>query len=272
MFHMREQLRYAAGHDDTERPVTLNSVANAARVLKSFSSTHREWGVTELARTLDLGKSTVHRLLTTLAEEGMLEQNDQTGRYRLGLAVFDLAAAVPTQYDLHEAVLMPMTELRSRVGETVQVGVLDGREVVYIERLDSPNTSQMFLQVGRRNWAHCSATGKALLAHLPRHQLDRTLDGWNLTTVTPHTIATVAELRTELERVRHRGFAENKAEAEEGVVSVAAPIRDGSGRVTAALSVAGPAERLDPVNQGLIHAVMETAASVSRRLGHRGVA
>lgn len=258
--------------DGIARASTLNSVTNAVRVLKSFSSRDREWGVTDLAKRLDLAKSTTHRLLATLAEEGMLEQNVETGRYRLGLAVFDLAAAVPTQYDLHEAVLTPMTDLRNRLGETVQVGVLDGREVVYIERLDSPHTSQVFLQIGRRNWGHCSATGKMLLANLPRVQLERILQGWEPVAMTPQTIVDIDRLRSELDEVRLRGYAFNVEEAEEAVNSVAAPIRDHAGRSIAALSLAGPADRVDVGNQRLVQEVVVTAAHVSRRLGHRGVA
>ncbi len=251
---------------------TLTSVTNAVRLLKAFSSTNLEWGVTDLARHLDLSKSTVHRLLATLAEEGMLEQNAETGRYRLGLVMFDLAAAVPTQLDLHEAVLSPMSDLRNKTGETVQVAVLDGREVVYIERLDSPNTLRMFLEIGRRNEANVSGTGKALMAFAPRDQLERILDGWTLTGRTEHSIVSMTELRAELDRTRRRGYAENRHESEIGVVSVAAPIRDGGGRVVAAMSVAGPADRVDPVRQGLARATMETAALASRRLGYRGAA
>lgn len=252
------------------RSSTLSSVANAIRLLKAFSSSEREWGVSDLARRLDLGKSTVHRILTTLTEEGMLEQDAETGRYRLGLVVFDLAAAVPTQLDLHEAVLSPMTDLRNRTGETVHVAVLDGREVVYVERLDSPHSLRMFLEIGRRNWAHCTATGKALLAFIPKARLEQLLKGWELEPRTPLTITSPAVLRAELERVNSRGYAENKEEAELGVVSTAAPIRDASSRAIAAISVAGPAERLDPLNPELVHATMHTAAVVSRRLGYRG--
>ena len=249
---------------------TLNSVANAVRVLKAFSSSEREWGVSDLARRLELGKSTVHRLLTTLTEEGMLEQDLETGRYRLGLAMFDLAAAVPTQLDLHEAVLSPMSDLRNLIGETVHVAVLDGRQVVYVERLDSPHTLRLFLEIGRRNSAHCTATGKALLAFISRVELDQLLDGWVMQRRTKFTITSIAELRAELDLTRERGFAENRHESEVGVVSVAAPIRDGGGRTIASISVAGPAERMDPPNRAIIDATVQTAALVSRRLGYRG--
>lgn len=247
----------------------LTSVRNAVRVLKAFSARQSTFGVTELARRLDLSTSTTHRLLTTLASEHLVEQDLQTGRYQLGLAVFDLAAATTAGFDLTEAVLPPMTVLRNRTGETAQVAVLDGREVVYVERLQSPHMLRLFLDVGRRNAAHCTGTGKALLAHLPAAQLDRTLDGWELAAKTARTITDQGQLRRELALVREQGYALNCDEAEVGVMSVAAPIRDAAGTVIAAMSAAGPTPRMQPELSAIAHAVVEAAAVSSRRLGHR---
>lgn len=255
--------------DGISRSATLGSVANAARVLKAFTPTEREWGVTDLARRLRIAKSTAHRLLATLTDEGLLEQDASTGKYRLGLVVFDMAAAAQS-VDLHEAVLSPMTTLRNRTGETVQVAVLDGREVVYVERLDSPNTLRLFLEVGRRNSAHATGCGKALLAFLPPEQLDRRLRNWRLEAKTTHTITDLSLLRKDLAEARRRGYAVNRRESEVGVISVAAPIRDVSGRAVAAISVAGPAERLEPHERLLAQATVEAAAMVSRRLGYQG--
>jgi IclR family acetate operon transcriptional repressor len=256
-------------NDGISRSATLGSVANAARVLKAFTSSDREWGVSELARRLGIAKSTAHRLLATLTDEGLLEQDPSTGRYRLGLAIFDLAAAAQS-VDLHEAVLSPMTELRNRTGETVQVAVLDGREVVYVERLDSHNTLRLLAEVGRRNSAHSTGCGKALLAFLPPDQLDRVLHNWKLTAKTPHTITDVATLRKDLIEARRRGYAVNRRESEAGVISVAAPIRDVSGRSVAAISVVGPVERVEPHELRFAQATIESAALISRRLGYRG--
>ncbi len=252
-----------------KRPV-LASVQNAARLLKEFSAHEREFGVSELARRLDVSKSTVHRLLVTLSEEHLVEQDEVTGRYRLGLAVYDLGAAVATGLDLHEAVIGPMEQLRAASGETVHVAVLDGREVVYVDRLDSPNTMKLFIDVGRRNWAHSTATGKCLLAHLPELELEALLDGWQLTSLTANTVTNLNQLRAQLKEVRKRGYSTNQGESALDVLSVAAPIRDGSGRVRAALSVAGPIERLEPLSHRFGLAVMEMAAVASRRLGWPG--
>ena len=249
---------------------SLGSVRNAVRVLKAFSSRRRDYGVTELARTLGLTTSTVHRLLRTLAAEHLVEQDPETGRYRLGLAVYDLVAASSAGYDLSEAVLPPMTVLRNRVGETTQLAVLDGREVVYVERLQSMHSLRMFLDVGRRNWAHATSTGKVLLAHLDPAALDRTLDGWVLPSRTVHTVTDPAVLRRQLAQIRHQGWAHNVNESELGATSIGAPVRDVTGQVVAALSVVGPSGRMDEDLTAIRHAVVEAAAVASRRLGHRG--
>jgi IclR family acetate operon transcriptional repressor len=255
--------------DGISRAATLGSVANAARVLKSFGPADREWGVSDLARHLGIAKSTAHRLLATLTDQSLLEQDPHTGRYRLGLAIFDLAAAAQSS-DLHEAVTGPMTELRNRTGETVQVAVLDGRDVVYVERLDSPNTLRLFLEVGRRNAAHATGCGKAMLAFLRPDALERLLKGWQLEAKTPHTITDPVKLRADLAEIRRRGYSINRRESEAGVISLAAPIRDATGKAVAAISVAGPAERLEPHEFPVAQVTMEVAAAISRRMGYRG--
>lgn len=249
---------------------TLSSVRNAARLLKEFSRDSREIGVTELSRRLGIGKSTAHRLLNTLAEERLLEQDPDTGAYRLGLAMYELGASVSMHTDLHNACIPVIDQLAAGTRETVQVAVLDFREVVYVERRDSPQTLRLFGRVGHRNDAYCTSTGKVLLAYLSPGRLDRTLDGWELSARTPHTITDMDRLRQELEMVRRRGWAENVNEVEMGVASVAAPIRNGLGEVVASVSVAGPVQRLtgDSLKR-FARPTVEAGLAISRRLGYR---
>jgi IclR family transcriptional regulator, KDG regulon repressor len=249
---------------------TLSSVRNAARLLSSFSAAEPELGVSELARRLGLAKSAVHRLLITLAGERLVEQNPATGRYRLGIRIYELGAIVSSHLDLHDAVALYIDDLRNRTGETVHVAILDGAEVVYVERRESPRTLRAFGRIGHRNFAHCTSTGKVLLAYLPPEDLERTLDGRDLVARTPYTITGREALLAELERVRSLGHAENVNEGEVGLGSVAAPIRDASGRVIAAISVAGPVARLEgEMMRRFAAATMETAAAISERLGYR---
>ncbi|MBI1351500.1 MAG: helix-turn-helix domain-containing protein [Actinomycetales bacterium] len=249
---------------------TLSSVRNAARLLKEFSRGNRELGVTELSRRLGIGKSTAHRLLATLAEERLLEQDPHTGAYRLGLAMYELGASVAMHTDLHHACVPVIDQLAAATRETVQVAVLDSREVVYVERRDSPQALRIFGRIGHRNDAYCTSTGKVLLAFQPPEQLEPLFDGWVLTAKTEFTITSIPRLRRELEVVRARGWAENLNEVEIGVASVAAPIRNGYGEVIAAISVAGPLQRLTPESlRRLARPTIEAGLAVSRRLGYR---
>jgi DNA-binding IclR family transcriptional regulator len=249
----------------------LSSVQNAARLLKEFGSADGELGVTELSRRLGLAKSTVHRLLATLTAERLLERDPATGTYRLGLMMWELGAHVSVHRILHDAATTVIEELRNATKETVQVAVLDGREVVYIERLESPHTLRIFGRIGHRNWAHCTSTGKVLLAFLPEQRLEALLQRWRLERRTDATICSLPQLRAELQRVRTQGWAENTGESEIGVASVAAPVRDSRGEVIAALSVAGPVMRVNgDALRGFFRAsVIQAGDAISDQLGYR---
>jgi IclR family KDG regulon transcriptional repressor len=248
----------------------ITSVFNAGRVLCEFSPESREFSVRELAGRIDLSKSTVHRLLVSLAALQLVEQDPETGRYRLGLRMYELGTLVSGNIDLHEAATPCLTELRNKTGETVQVAVLDGREAIYVERLDSLQTLRIFTRAGHRLAANCTANGKTLLAHLPEDEFERLLDGWVLEGRTPHSITDPDALRKDLATIRRRGYAENINEGEMGVSSVSAPIRDRTGRVAAAVSVVGPATRLNRTSLRAFAAlVIETAEAISYRLGYR---
>lgn len=248
----------------------LGSVRTAARTLRAFSEADTELGVAELARRLGISKSTAHRVLATLAAERLLEQDPATGRYRLGLALYELGSAVSAHVDLHAASLPVLTTLRHRTGEMVHVAVLDGLEVVYVERLESHRLMPLFRRVGHRLPAHVTSSGKALLAHLPRPDLLARLEGHTLVARTPRTITSPTVLLNELDRVAGRGWASNIEEGELGISSVGAPVRGPDGAVIAAVSVVGDAGRLrgGALSQA-VSLVVEAADVISGRLGYR---
>jgi IclR family KDG regulon transcriptional repressor len=251
----------------------LGSVRNAARVLRAFSQADQELGVTELAARLGLGKSTTHRLLATLEVERLLEQNQTTGKYRLGLALYELGTIVTEHVDLHEAALPVLTTLRHSTGEMVHVAVLDGLEVIYVERLESYHLLPVFRQVGHRLPAHWTSSGKILLASLPRDELVRRLSGATLEVRTDHTIHDHDLLLAELERCAARGWASNIEEGHVGVTSVGAPLRGADGTVIAAVSVVGASQRVHGATMRRYTAmVVEAASVISRRLGYRPTA
>lgn len=246
----------------------LSSVRNGARLLKQFSRSDRELGVTELSHRLGLAVSTVHRLLSTLTDEGLLERGP-TGRYRLGLQIYELGLTVFPDRDLHEAALPVLASLRQATAQSVQMGVLDDHEVVYVERLQGPQTVSVFRRAGHRLPAHATSTGKVLLAHLPPEVRADWLRDWRPVRLTPYTITDRWVLLTQLQQVAERGWARNVQESVIGGVSVAAPVRDRKGSVIAAISVVSPVTRARQGLSGHQVAVVKAASLISARLGDR---
>jgi IclR family acetate operon transcriptional repressor len=181
--------------------------------------------------------------------------------YELGLTVFP-------NLDLHEAALPVLASLRQSTMETVQMGVLDGLDVVYVERLESPQTIRIFNRSGHRIPAHATSSGKVLLAHLPAQVLRERLLDWHPTRLTPHTITERGVLQAELTRVAERGWAQNIEEGALGAASVAAPVRDQDGTVIAAISVVGPVSRARRALPRHRAAVVEAAGLISTRVGY----
>lgn len=246
------------------------AVERALGILENVDGSVRGTGVSELSRRLGLGKSTVHRLCMTLEHHGYLVRDPQTGRYRLSLRLFQIGSAALSELDLPRRALPALEALGAAVEETVHLAVLDGEDIVFIGKVDSPRPLRLYSQVGRRSPAHCTALGKVLLAYAPpdlrSRVLTRPLRRYTATTITdPEALARV------LEDVRRRGYAVDDQEFEEGIRCVAAPVRDYTGRVVAALSVSAPAGRLPRARFAtLAQQVIAAANQVSRALGHPG--
>ena len=185
--------------------------------------------------------------------------------------MFELGEAVRVHMDLHAAVGPVLGELRAQTGESSQVGVLDGHEVVYVDRLESAHSLRLFTETGRRVPVHCTSSGKVLLAYLPEARRQAVLRAAPFTALTPHTITDRSQLAAELDRVRRRGWAEAVNEREIGVASIAAPVRDVSGEVIAAISIGVPLARCSVMAlRRLAPVIMEAAEAASRRLGWSG--
>lgn len=245
----------------------LSSVAAAARILREFGKHSTQLGVSHLARRVGVGKSTAHRIVWTLVEEGLLEKVEETGLFRLTSTMRSLGASAETAQRLHEAATIPLDHLRTLTPGTLHVAILDGPDVLYIDRREGPGTIPVFRAIGARSAAHATSSGKVLLAYLPPDQRDRLLDSMRLTPKTPRTITSRAELVAELATIRRQGFAENRGESQTGMCSIAAPVRDPLGRVVASVSVAQYADDVDAGLRHLARHVVETAARISAGLG-----
>ncbi|HEC08583.1 MAG TPA: IclR family transcriptional regulator [Acidimicrobiales bacterium] len=249
-------------------PALLQSVTNALRILREFSYRDPVLGVSELARRLDLGKSTTHRLLTTLAAEGFVTQT-ASGQYRLGVTLWELGSLMVHSLELREVAHPVLEALRNQVNETVHLAVLDGNEVVYVDRFESAATLRMFSRLGNRMPAHSTSSGKAILAWSDPPVVARVIRA-GLPKITPRTITAPTAFEHALERARKVGFVVSVDESEPGVSSVGAPVFDFSGKVVAGVSVAGPGTRM---RRGSLNrygrSVRAAADEISRLMGHR---
>lgn len=245
----------------------LRSVDNALAVLEVFSAERAELGVTELSRALGLGKSTVHRLLGTLASRGYVLQDPRSEKYRLGLKAFEVGSVAVGRLSSREAAAPFLQRLMTATRETVHLGVLDGWEVVYIDKIESQQTLQMYSRIGRRAPLHCTALGKALLAFRPQDEIDRFLRR-RLKSYTPRTLTAPDALLAEVAAIRARGYAVDDEEFEAGLKCIAASVRDHTGQVVASLGIAGAASRLPQARMSpLADLVRETARGISASLG-----
>jgi IclR family transcriptional regulator, KDG regulon repressor len=250
------------------RRMRLSSVANAIRLTKAFSENEYEMGISALALRLGLAKSTVHRLATTLVEYDFLEQNRDTGKYRPGLALFELGTLVRRKMDVMSEAQAEIHSLAEATGETVQLAILDHLTVLYIRIRESHQAVRLSSGLGSRAPAHCTGVGKALLAYQPQEIVRQVVEA-GLKRYTENTITDPEALVQELASVRARGYAIDDEEMEIGLRCVAAPIRNHTGEVAAAISVSAPVQRMSKKSvAGTAPNVIAAADSISRRLGY----
>jgi len=252
---------------DDERAL-IQSVSRAVRILKALGSDTSRLGVTELAARLDLKKATVYGLLRTLEAHQLVEQDVETGKYRLGPALLQLGNAYLDNHELRARSLLWAESLATRAGEAVHVGVLTGPSVLIVHHVFRPDDSVQILEVGASIPWHACALGKAIVAHLgPAEQ--RELLAGPLSKLTGRTLVDPAALGRELGRVRREGLATERQEAIVGEAGIAAPLFGNRGTVVGAIGVSGPVEHLLPDGPPAttVTAVKEVARGLSRELG-----
>ena len=245
----------------------VQSLDRALDILKLLGS-EPEMRVTDLARRLEVHKSTAFRLLSTLQEHGLVEQNPATEKYRLGYGLVRLASSVVGEIDLARASRPVLEELATRTSETVNLAILQGDQVINIDQIAAPNLVVNVNWVGKQTPLHCTSNGKVLLAFLPVVECNRLL-GRPLPRFTARTITDVRTLERQLSRVREEGWAFTLEELEVGLNAVAAPVRGSDGEVSAAVSVAGPSYRVTPQRlTELGEMTKEAAEAISQRMGY----
>jgi DNA-binding IclR family transcriptional regulator len=253
----------------TERRGTIQSVERATRILKTLGRGSARLGVTEIAEQLGLAKGTAYGLLRTLEAQGMVEQDPETGKYRLGPSLLQLGNAFLDNHELRGRSLLWADSLASRVGETVRVGVLNGPTVLIVHHVFRPDNSVQILEVGASIPWHACAMGRAIVAYLTEAEVAALLDDAPFEPLTGRTLVEPAALEAALIEVATRGVAVEEQEAIVGEAEIAAPVFDHSGRPVGSIGVVGPLERLWPgaASPALVTAVKETARGLSRDMG-----
>ncbi len=244
---------------------TIQSVERAAGILRLLASGPRELGVAELARAMGLPKGTLHGILRTLVHVGFVEQDEITGKYRLGGTLLHLGSSYLDVNELRTRSLNWADALAGRSRESVWIGTLHEGEVLVVHHVFRPDDSMQVLQVGTLLPAHASALGKVLLAYDPYGEAEPR----PLPAHTPRTLVTADDLAKELELVRGRGWAADVEELVEGEVSIAAPIRDRRAVTVGAIGVRGAVERLTTDGEpriDVVSFVRDAARAITRDL------
>lgn len=245
----------------------LQSVDNALKILELFSGNIQELGVSDVSRALGLGRSTAHRLLTTLENRGFVEQSPTTGKYKLGMKIVNIGAGILGRLNIIKECHPCLEDVSNETGESSHLALYNQGQITFVDKVPGRNPAIMASMIGLQRPAYPTGTGKALLAFLPEDELEKYLRNCQLQKLTFATITNRNELRQRLEQIREQGYSEDQQEMEEGLVCFAAPVRDRTGRVVAAMSVSGAASRMNMRKEELVKKIKEAAEQASRNCG-----
>ncbi|MCK6689693.1 DNA-binding transcriptional repressor XynR [Enterobacter asburiae] len=249
----------------------IQSVERALQILDLFNEQATELKITDISKLMGLSKSTLHSLLKTLQLHGYIDQNPENGKYRLGMKLVERGHFVVGSIDIRQKAKGWLTELSRRTGQTTHLGILDGREGVYIEKIEGKLAAIAYSRIGRRLPVHATAIGKVLIAWLGEPELNALLEGYQYTTYTPSTLASREALMSALAQTRAQGYAQDSEENEQGVRCVAVPVWNHESRVIAALSLSTLTSRVDDAELARFREQLQQAGlELSRALGYTG--
>ncbi len=224
-----------------------SSVHKTFAILEYFTAQKPEWGVTELAQEIGTNKSTVFRFLSQMQSLDILDKDEHTEKYRLGLKLFELGNRVPLRQALIEKTHPALVSVAREITETVHIAVFKNHQAFYIDKVESPQGLKISSQIGSYNPAYATALGKVLLAFLPESQKKQSLDfifnQQPMRAFTKNTITDPTALQAELDKIYIERYALDREEFEIGLICVAIPVSNQQGQVVASLSAAGPANR-----------------------------
>jgi IclR family transcriptional regulator, KDG regulon repressor len=251
----------------------IQALDRAAAILNCFEVGEPELNVRDIAERTGLHKSTAHRILMALQHNGFVEQDAASGRYHLGLQLVKLGEHAVQRLDVRMVARPFLEELATQTKETVHLAVMDGDQVVMLDRVDGPHALGAPSLPGRLFPAYCTSLGKAMLSGLDDAEVKRLLGNRPLKRFTTKTLRSVDALLDDLRGVRRRAYASADEELEVGLCTVAAAIRDRAEAIVGAVGVSGPSARLrTPILSALGERVRKTAGLISARLGSGTIA
>lgn len=251
-----------------EKTSGIVAIHKVVEILRAFTPDSPEIGMRELAQKIGMPKSTVHRYLVALKQEGLVEINPDTSRYHLGLELVAIAGTALRNMNVRHAALRMMNWLAERWNETTDLDVLSGTHIIIIEQIPGQHILNTGGMLAARLPAHCTSTGKVLLAYAgPEYVLEHFPE--ELPKLTRDTITSRSVLLQELEQIRRQGYARSWGEHEEYVHALGVPIRDHTGKVVAAMSISGLAVRIDEnTAEEMIKHLKSAATEISAGLGY----
>jgi IclR family transcriptional regulator, KDG regulon repressor len=246
----------------------LSSVKNALRILNSFTMDEPEKKVSDISSSLGLNKSTVSRTMATLASEGFVFKDPETKKYRLGFSILTLSGIINSNMDIVRESQPILNKLVETLGETAHISIFDHLEVVYLQKVECNHPVRFLTHVGKRNPPYCTSSGKVLLAYSSPDIIEAIINQ-GLKQYTKNTITDPDKLRSHLNEIREHGYAYSVEEFSEGVITIAAPIYDYTGKVIAALSVVGPKQRIQQQKIPFFaKKVMSASTEISQNMGY----
>jgi len=247
----------------------IHVIDRAAQILDSFGFEHQELSVSEIGAKTHLHRSTAHRILMALEYNDLIQQNPENGKYRLGIKLFRLGHQAVSHLNLREICRSFLNRVMEETKETVHLAVLDEDQVLYLDKVEGPHALRMPSRVGRRIPTYCTSLGKAMLSCFDDQEVKNILRVQVLRPYTANTVKTLNQLLTDLRMIRKRGYAVDNEEIEIGLRCVGAPIKDYSGIMVGAISVAAPSARLSsPKISTIGRLVVATAEEISEKLGY----
>jgi IclR family KDG regulon transcriptional repressor len=246
----------------------LKTLGDAFRILNVIGQSHEPRGIAELSDETGMGRSKTHRILDNLRYWGVVEQDPKNRKYLLGNRLIALAMNKLKTVDLIKLASPVLADIVEKCEETVHLAVLEEGQVLYLDKREGPQAVGIISKVGQRLPAHCTGLGKVLLAFSEEDLVDRIIDHIGLKRFTKHTITEKNILKKELANIRMRGYALDREEIEEGLCCIAAPVRNYTGEVVAAISVSIPAFRFTDEKQvHLTEQITLSALKISKKFG-----